>query len=186
DQLESRPESAGGDDSYVRNPLEQSRQALQEMGAGRRQLSQGDTSEQGTPGESDSGGTRATGGSGDSRPQGSQSDESGEQESSGQEGGTLEVEDQMSDDFTRSRAASPVMREIEGVVTDDTIMDIIIRELPSEATSALTEQELDVVFERVVEEAVGREETPPELQQLVRNYFLRLTRANREGAADEQ
>ena len=92
----------------------------------------------------------------------------------------------MGDDFRSSNDVRLTTREIRGTVTDETIMDIITRDLPSEATSEMTEQEREIEFQRVVEEAVGREDTPPDLQRLVRNYFLRVTMASDEGATDEQ
>jgi hypothetical protein len=186
DQLNRPPpsenaENAESGQNGASEELAESRRALAQMGADAAELSEGEGEQ---AGEAESGGAGA---GGDSSPQPDESGEPGEGETDGgQEGGTLEVDDAMDDDFRRAEDSSPVFRELKGIVTDNTIMDIIIRELPSEATSELTETERQVVFERIVEEAVNREDTPPELQRLVRNYFLRLTLAAEQGAQDEQ
>ncbi len=183
DQLNRQPRESNAESDIV-NDLEESQRVLQQMGSGLAELSEGEDLETGAAGENQRGVGR--GGPPEPGEETGSDDASDESESSGQQGGTMAMDDSATDDFRPAEQTSPVFREIEGIVTDNTIMDIIIRELPSEATSGLSEQERDVVFERVIEEAVNREETPPELQRLVRNYFLRLTFANREGAEDEQ
>jgi len=183
DQL-NRPPPESDVESDIVNDLEESQRVLQQMGSGLAELSEGEDLETGSAGENQRGVGR--GGSPEPGDETGSDDADDGSESGGQQGGTMAVEDSATDDFRPAEQTSPVFREIEGIVTDNTIMDIIIRELPSEATSELTEQERDVVFERVIEEAVNREQTPPELQRLVRNYFLRLTFANTEGADDEQ
>ena len=183
DQL-NRPPPESDAESDIVNDLEESQRVLQQMGSGLAELSEGEDLETGSAGENQRGVGR--GGSPEPGDETGSDDADDGSESGGQQGGTMAVEDSATDDFRPAEQTSPVFREIEGIVTDNTIMDIIIRELPSEATSELTEQERDVVFERVIEEAVNREQTPPELQRLVRNYFLRLTFANTEGADDEQ
>ena len=182
DQI-NRQRPADEAESDVVNELEESQRALQQMGSGLAEITEGEETEPGTAEESGVGTGR-----GDGSPEGAEGetdDMTGEQ-GSGQQGGTMAVEDESTDDFSTPEESSPVFREIQGIVTENTIMDIIIRELPSEATSRLTEQEREVLFERVIEEAVNREQTPPELQRLVRNYFLRLTMAAEQGEADEQ
>jgi hypothetical protein len=185
DQI-NRPPPAEDAESDLTNRLEESQQALQQMGSGLAELTEGEEQQSGSAEESGVGVGGGREGESPSEEGEPETEESEGQESAGQQGGTMAVQDQAGDDFQPGDDTSPVFREIEGVVTENTIMDVIIRELPSEATSELTEHERDVIFERVIEEAVNREETPPELRQLVRNYFLRLTMRDREGAADEQ
>ncbi|MFW6291234.1 MAG: hypothetical protein ACOC7V_02825, partial [Spirochaetota bacterium] len=169
--------------SDLTRELEESQRALQQMGTGLAELSEG---MEGDTGEAAGDGVGVEpGGQAPPVPPEDDPGEGGE-DAGGQQGGSVAVEDRMDDDYRRPEESSPVFREIQGIVTDNTVMDIIVRELPSEATSELTEQQRDVLFERIVEEAVNREETPPELQRLVRNYFLRLTLAAEEGAQNEQ
>ena len=176
DQLnaaQSEPTTEMPDD--LAEELDESRRVLQQMGAGL-ELQEGQEEQigerqgQGSPfGPGDEQ-------AGESREPGEEGDLEG-----GLEGGDREVDDTFQDDFARPEDGSRVFRELQGIVTDNTVLDLLIRELPSEATSVLTEEERSVVFDQVIEEAVNREQTPPELQRLVRNYFLRLTLANEEG-----
>ena len=183
DRLNESPPSAEQEpDPEVAEQLRDSQRALQQMSEGLPQLTEGEDREIGqAPGFPDRPRDEPEERP-DSPPEGSQGDSG----STGQRGGTEAVDDATDDDFRSPEDGASVFSEIQGVVTDNTIMDIIIRELPSEATAELTEQERDVLFERIIEEAVDRDEVPPELQRLLRNYFLRLTLANREGADDEQ
>ncbi len=182
DQL-NRPQQDEDAQSDLTRDLEESQRALQQMGTGLAELSEGMEGDTGEAAGEGAGVER-----GGQAPPVPPEDDPGEggDDAGGQQGGSVAVEDRMDDDYRRPEGSSPVFREIQGIVTDNTVMDIIIRELPSEATSELTEQQRDVIFERIVEEAVNREETPPELQRLVRNYFLRLTLAAEEGAQNEQ
>lgn len=182
DQL-NRSQADEESQSDLTRELEESQRALQQMGSGLAELSEGTEGEAGEAAGEGVGVDR--GGQAPPVPPEEEPGEGGD-DAGGQQGGTIAVEDRMDDDYRRPEESSPVFREIQGIVTDNTVMDIIIRELPSEATSELTEEERDVIFERIVEEAVNREETPPELQRLVRNYFLRLTLATEEGAQNEQ
>ena len=182
DQL-NRPQPEDDAESDLTRELEESQRSLEQMGSGLAELSEG---MEGETGEASGEGTGVDRG-GQAPPEPPEGEDGNEgEDSGGQQGGSVAVEDQTGDDYRRPEDSRPVFREIQGIVTDDTVMDVIIRELPSEATSQLSEQEREVVFERIVEEAVNREETPPELQRLVRNYFLRLTLAAEEGAEDEQ
>lgn len=180
DQL-NRPPPEEDAESDIVNELEESRQVLQQMGAGLSELTEGEETEIGEAGESGVGRGGEQGEGSEGEPDQSNPTEDG----FGQQGGTRAVEDELGDDFSEPEEESPIFRELQGIVTNDTIMDLIIRELPSEATSVLEEEERIVLFERVIEEAVEREQTPPELDRLVRNYFLRLTRVAQEEAADE-
>ncbi len=169
--------------SDLADELQSAQRSLQQAGVELQELTEG---EQGDIGESDASGSGAR-----SEPEdpdqlpGDGQDTSGEG-NSGQQGGETPVADAMDDTFARIEEANPVFRQIEGVVGEGTIRDVIIRELPSEAISRMTEMEREIAFERVIEEAVGRENTPPELQHLVRNYFLRITLGKDQGEQDEQ
>jgi len=179
DQLNLNPETNVPSD--ISDELEFARQTLQQAGSGVQQLSEGDEL-----GEAGQNSTDARGGSaGDSEPSGPGRDMEGEG-GSGQSGGEKAVTDAMDDTFARIEDANPVFRQIEGVVGEGTIRDVIIRELPSEAISQLDEAEREVAFNLVIEEAVRREDVPPELHQLLRNYFLRITLGSDQGDADEQ
>lgn len=182
DQLNLNPESTEG--AGTAEELENIQRSLQQAGIDVQELSPGDDErigeQPGPPGESLRGGP-----SGDEQESGPGEDLAGEGES-GETGGDEPVGDAMNDTFRRIEEASPIFRQIEGVIGEGTIRDVIIRELPSEAISRLDEREREVAFERVIEEAVAREDTPPELQSLVRNYFLRITLGKEEGAEDEQ
>jgi hypothetical protein len=174
----NRPPPDEDAESDVVNELEESRRIVEQTGEGLAQITEGEDVPVGP--RADSGISQG----GDAReseqaPPPQQSEES-EDSGEGQQGGTVAVEDATGDDFQRVEDASPVFRELDGVVTDNTMLDVIIRELPAEATSELTVEERDTLFERVIEEAISREETPPELQRLVRNYFLRVTRVAEE------
>ncbi|MCK4515367.1 MAG: hypothetical protein KAU31_08930, partial [Spirochaetaceae bacterium] len=172
-RLNQRPENQVPSD--LADELRNARQALQQAGVGMQELTAG---EEGAAGEAGAG-VRSDPEDPDQLP-GDGQDTSGEG-NSGQQGGKTAVADAMDDTFTRIEEASPVFRHIEGVIGEGTIRDVIIRELPSEAISRMTEMEREVAFERVIEEAVGRENTPPELQHLVRNYFLRITLGKDQG-----
>lgn len=184
DQLNRPPPADEDAQTDLTRELEQSQRALQQAGSGLSRLDEGDNRE---PGQAEGEGVGVgRGRQGEEPSTGENGEQPGGDQAPGQQGGTGAVDDTGDDDFRSPEDSSPVFREIQGIVTDNTIMDIIIRELPSEATSGLSEQEREVAFERIVEEAVTREDTPRELQRLVRNYFLRLTMANEEGAEDEQ
>jgi hypothetical protein len=150
--------------------LEETRRSLGSPSGNLEELTRGEDVERG-------------GGGGGSPPRGSSMEGGGEggggsaegsesRESPGQLAGDQPEQDTMGDDFEQSGEAGQSLRELRGTITNNSIMDIIIRELPSEAISEMTEEERDVHFQRVIEEAVGREDTPPDLQRLVRNYFL--------------
>lgn len=180
-QLNQRPETQVPSD--LADELQSAQRSLQQAGIGLQELTEG---EQGDAGESDESGSgvRSDPEDPDQLPSDGQ-DTSGEG-NLGQQGGETAVADAMDDTFAGIKEASPIFRQIEGVIGEGTIRDVIIRELPSEATSRMTEMEREVAFERVIEEAVGRENTPPELQHLVRNYFLRITLGKDQGEQDEQ
>ncbi|MFP4376532.1 MAG: hypothetical protein ACLFP4_05770 [Spirochaetales bacterium] len=184
DQLNRPPPSEDADSDIV-NELEESQRIVEQTGQGLAELSQGEDNQVGAAAEE---GVSRGGGSDEEREE--QPDSSGQSqsgtESEGQQGGDAAVADATGDDFTRIEDASPIFRELDGIVTNDTIMDIIIREMPSEATSQLNEQERDAAFERVIEQAMEREQLPPEAQRLVRNYFLRITRMNQNEENNEQ
>lgn len=179
DQLNLNPETTVP--SEMSEDLEFARQTLQNAGEGVQELSAGDEDGFGEPGE---GQTNVRGGSGEEASDaGRATDGPGNQ---GQSGGDRAVADAMDDTFNRIEETNPLFRQIEGVVAEGTIRDVIVRELPSEAISQLDEAEREVAFETVIEEAVGREDVPPELQQLLRNYFLRITLGSDQGETDEQ
>jgi len=185
DQLNATTDDAAMADA--RQELDQARRSLGSSAGDLSDFFEGDDSQTGGGGslsmaEEGGGGRGDSGGNGGSSSGGSEEAE----DTGGQMAGDQAVEDTMADDYQYASGNRGTLREITGTVTDETIMDIITRELPSEATSELTEQEREIEFERVVEEAVGREDTPPDLQRLVRNYFLRVTMASEEGATDEQ
>lgn len=180
-QLNQRAETGAGSD--MAEELENVQRSLQRAGSGVQELTQGEEGDFGEPSEAGAG-VRSDPEDSDQRPGGGQ--DPGGEENPGQEGGETAVADAMDDTFARIEEASPVFRQIEGVIGEGTIRDVIIRELPSEAISGMTEVEREVAFERVIEEAVGRENTPPELQHLVRNYFLRITLGKDQGEQDEQ
>lgn len=177
DQLNTAPPEPDEVESDIVNELTESQQVLQQMGSGLAELTEGADDQAGSAAESGIG----AGGQGEVPESAPPQDGSGQDALGGELGGTREVDDTFDDDFARPEETSPILREIQGVVTDNTILDILIRELPAEATSELTEEDRDVLYDRIVEEAVNREQTPAELQQLVRNYFLRLTLAHEEG-----
>ena len=173
----SRPPPADDAETDLVDDLNESRRVVEQAGAGLADLSEGDEHAAGEAGRgSDS---PATGG--DPSDEGSSDVGAG---GGGGRAGTAEAEADRRGDFTRIEEAR-ILRELHGIVTEGSIMDFIIRELPSEATSLLTEEDRAVAFERVVEAAVRRDEPPAELRRMVRNYFLRLTLADR-GAGDEQ
>jgi len=180
-QLNQRPENQVPSD--LADELQNVRQSLQQAGVGVQELTEGEQGDGGEEGESGAG-VRSDPEDSDQLP-GEGQDTSGDG-NAGQQGGETAVADAMDDTFARIEDASPVFRQIEGVIGEGTIRDVIIRELPSEAISSMTEIEREVAFERVIEEAVGRENTPPELQHLVRNYFLRITLGKDQGEQDEQ
>ncbi|MEE8441097.1 MAG: hypothetical protein V3S41_05190 [Spirochaetia bacterium] len=169
--------------SDLADELENVRQSLQQAGGEVQELTEGEEDEFGEVGES---GARVRIGPQDPDQLPGDGQDAGGEGNMGQQGGTTAVADAMDDTFARIEEANPVFRQIEGVVGEGTIRDVIIRELPSEAISRMTETEREVAFERVIEEAVGRENTPPDLQQLVRNYFLRITLGKDQGEQDEQ
>ncbi|MCK4515875.1 MAG: hypothetical protein KAU31_11485, partial [Spirochaetaceae bacterium] len=180
-QLNQRPENQVPSD--LADELRNVQRSLQQAGVGMQELTEGeqeDFGEAGGPGAA----ARSDPQDPDQLPNDGQ-DTSGDG-NTGQQGGKTAVADAMDDTFARIEDASPVFRQIEGVIGKGTIRDVIIRELPSEAISRMTEMEREVAFERVIEEAVGRENTPPELQHLVRNYFLRITLGKDQGEQDEQ
>jgi hypothetical protein len=181
DQLNLSPETQRGSD--LAEQLANARQSLQQAGAGMESITEGLDNESGEAGESGAAGRLGP----DDREQlpSEAPDEEGES-SPGQEGGETAVADAMDDTFSRIEGANPIFRQIEGVMGEGTIRDVIVRELPSEAISGMTETEREVAFERVIEEAVGRENTPPELQHLIRNYFLRITLGKDQGEQNEQ
>lgn len=106
--------------------------------------------------------------------------DSGGNSGEGQTGGTSPTDDTFNDPFTRP-GETPTLRELRGEVTRSEVMDIIIRDIPSEAISTLSEEEAITQFESVVESALPREATPTELRDVVKSYFLRITMR----AADE-
>jgi hypothetical protein len=181
DQLNRTPEEDALADAA--EELERSRSSLRSPRGPTSELSPGEDRQPGEGGSTSMSappeGQAPGGGAGDPS-----AGDNEEQEGAGQSAGDQPVEDTNEDDFSLSGEAGRTIREIQGTITEETIMDIIIRELPSEATSELTEEERDVQFQRVVEEAVGRGDTPPDLQRLVRNYFLRVTMATEEGAEE--
>jgi hypothetical protein len=181
DQLNLAPETQGNSD--LAEQLDSARHSLQQAGAGIEKITEGPEGEFGEPGE-----PGAAGGFGQENDEelSSSGQGAGGETSSGQQGGEKAVADAMDDAFTRIEGANPLFRQIEGVIGEGTIRDVIIRELPSEAISRMTETEREIAFERVIEEAVGRENTPPELQHLVRNYFLRITLGRDQGVQNEQ
>lgn len=103
----------------------------------------------------------------------------------GQSAGTTPTEDEFETEFRRP-ADTPTLRELRGEVTRNQVMDVIIRDLPSEAVSSLSESERIAQFESVVENAIPREATPTELRDVVKSYFLRITvrATEEEGEAD--
>lgn len=176
DQL-NRPPPAEDAESDIVNELEESRRIVQQTGEGLAEVTEGEDGPIGQRGES---GVSAGGDTEQEEEPPAQDGEQSDSGAAGQQGGDMAVEDATGDDFQRVEDASPVFRELDGIVTENTMLDVIIRELPSEATSELSEQERDAAFEQVIEEAISREETPLELQRLVRNYFLRVTRVAEE------
>jgi len=184
DQLNSPPPAEDADNDIVKE-LEESRRIVEQTGQGLSELSQGEENQTGAA--SEQGVSRGGGTEGDEREELDSSGESESQgESEGQQGGAAAVTDATGDDFSRIEEASPIFRELDGIVTNNTIMDVIVREMPSEATSELSEQERDAAFERVIEQAMEREQLPPDSQRLVRNYFLRITRMNQNEENNEQ
>ncbi len=177
----SRPQPPD-DATDLTEELRESQRVLEQTGAGLIELTKGDDRQIGEA--LDSGVGR------DAAPQRTQADEVPADDAAstrgdpgdGLEGGTAAAETGMDGDFRRPEGG-PIFRELRGVVTEGTIMEIIIRDVPAEATSGLSEQERAIVIERVVEEAVARENPPPQLRSLVRNYFLRLAGT---GANDER
>ncbi len=164
--------------------LRESQRVLQQMGAGLAELTEGQDER---IGEAEDSGVGRDPTSREMRAEEVQpEDASGDtaQGDGGREGGTVAAEPRMDGDHRRPEEG-PIFRELRGIVTDGTIMEIIIRDLPAEATSKLSEQERAVMIERVVEEAVSREAPPPEIRSLVRNYFLRLAGTGG-GSHDEQ
>jgi len=178
DQLNLSPDAQVGSD--LAEELENVRRSLQQAGVEVQELTEGDDGESGESGA----GVRL--GQEDPEQSAADGNDSSGEGNSGTEGGDKAVVDAMDDTFARIEEANPVFRQIEGVIGEGTIRDVIIRELPAEAISQMTETERQVAFERVIEEAVGRENTPPELQHLVRNYFLRITLGKDQGEQDEQ
>jgi hypothetical protein len=184
DQLNRPPPSQDAESDIV-NELEESQRIVEQTGQGLAELNQGEDAQTGAAAEQ--GVSRGGGAEEEEREElesGGESESQGESE--GQQGGAAAVDDATGDDFSRIEDASPIFRELDGIVTNDTIMDVIIREMPSEATSQLSEQERDAAFERVIEQAMEREQLPPDAQRLVRNYFLRITRMNQNEENNEQ
>lgn len=181
EQLNRRP--GGEAESDITTDLSNTRRSLQQAGRGLTELTEGDDREIGQAGETGTGRGR---GREEREPLPGEGDDSNLPGTEGSEGGDEAVKDAMTDAFARIEDASPVFREIQGVIGKGTIRDVIVRELPSEAVSRLTEEERAVAFERVIEEAVSRENTPAPLQRLVRNYFLRITLGEQEGDNDDQ
>ena len=176
------PSSGEPADRDLQNELEEAGQIVQHAGDGLAELTEG-------TGESPLGDVGSSGGGRDNES-GEQletgSEQSGESSGESSAPGEAAVADAMDDAFSRVEDGGSMFRELEGVITDNSTMNYIIRELPSEAISELTEEEREVEFERVIEEAIRRENTPPELQRLVRNYFLRITLAAEQGDGNEQ
>ncbi len=181
DQL-NRPAPSEEAESDIVNDLRESRRVVEQTGEGLAEVTQGEEMPAGPRGDSGI----SQGGDENQDERSAQERNQSDQDAQGQQGGDMAIADERGDDFSRIEESSPVFRELQGIVTDSTIMDVIIRELPSEATSGLSEQERDVVFERVIEQAISREGTPPELQRLVRNYFLRVTRVAEEERNEQQ
>jgi hypothetical protein len=167
--------------------LDQARRSLGSPSGNLSEFTQGEDGDQ-TGGGGGGGGTppRDANMGGGGEGGGGSADGSESRESPGQLAGDQPEEDRSGDDYDYPDDAAQSLREVRGIIANDSIMDLLIRELPSEATSEMTEQERNVYFQRVIEEAVGREDTPPDLQRLVRNYFLRVTIAATEGASNEQ
>jgi hypothetical protein len=181
DQLNLAPEDMGSGE--LAQQLDNARRSLQQAGAGMESITEGQDGEFNEPGEAGTGG-RLGPEEQDQLP--SDGEDPDGESGPGQEGGETAVADAMEDTFSRIEGANPIFRQIEGVIGEGTIRDVIVRELPSEAISRMTEAEREVAFERVIEEAVGRENTPPELQHLIRNYFLRITLGKDQGEQNEQ
>ncbi len=173
----SRPPPADESETDLVDDLENSRRVIEQAGAGLADLSEGDERR---TGEARGGDSPTTGG--DATDDASEA--AGAGGGAGGHAGTGDPEASQDGELRRIEGGR-VLRELHGIVTEGSIMDFIIRELPGEATSLLTEDDRHVAIERVVEAAVGREEPPAELRRMVRNYFLRLTMTDR-GAADEQ
>lgn len=180
DQLNLSSDSGSSTD--VAQELDSARRNLQQAGIDVQKLSEGTDEELGQSGES---GAPVQPGADDQKPDPGSDGEPGGQAGSGQQGGETPVADTMNDAFTGIDGSNPIFRQIEGIVGDGTIRDVIVRELPSDAISRLSDAEREVAFERVIEEAVQRENPPPELQQLIRNYFLRITLGSSEGVQHE-
>lgn len=169
EQPASEAESGPADD------LEQMDQILQQSASGLSELTEGDDSR-----EAGDGGGMSIQRNPQPPSDADSGSDSGGNSGEGQSGGTTPTDDTFDDAFARP-GDTPTLRELRGEVTRSEIMDIIIRDVPSEAISNLSEEEAITQFESVIERALPREATPTELRDVVKSYFLRITMR----AADE-
>ena len=161
---------ARSDDSEtgLLNELTESRRVVEQAGAGLAELTEGDDDPVGT-----------TADSGAQRPLRTGRDDAGAADTEGQapggaQGGSASVLDGRDGSFRRLDESAQVLRRIPGVVTEGSIIDLIIRQAPTDAIARLPEVDRMVQYERVVESAMTGESVPQELERIVRDYFLRV------------
>ncbi|TVQ21475.1 MAG: hypothetical protein EA382_13635 [Spirochaetaceae bacterium] len=165
---------ARSDDSEtgLLNELTESRRVVEQAGAGLAELTEGDDDPIGTSDDSGAG-----------RPVRAGRDDAGAADTDGQapggaQGGSAAVLDGRDGSFARLDERSQVLRRIPGVVTEGSIVDLIIRQAPTEAIARLPEVDRMGQYERVVESAMAGESVPQELERIVRDYFLRIAFAD--------
>ena len=154
------------------NELTESRRVVEQAGAGLAELTEGDDDAIGTAADS-----------GARRPVRTGRDDAGSPDSDGQapggaQGGSSAVRDGTDGSFGRLDGTSPVLRRIPGVVTEGSIIDLIIRQAPTDAIARLPETDRERQYERVVESAMAGEPVPQDLERIVRDYFLRIVFAD--------
>lgn len=174
-QLQMPPPAADVPSDRV-NELQEADRIIEQSASGLAELTEGE------PGEPSGEGSGTALARGQTPPQSEASAADSESEGGeGQAGGREAVEDRFESALNRLSEGA-TLRELRGEVTQNQIMDVIIRDMPSEALSLLDEEQRAAEFERVVENAIPRDSTPSELREVVKSYFLRITMR----AADER
>ena len=89
--------------------------------------------------------------------------------------GTLPVEDEKTDDFTRSGDNNAVSADLTGAVgPDDTAAKMLVRNLPEESESNIAYEDIQRTYTEQIERALVRSDVPIAMRVYVRDYFLRI------------
>jgi len=174
------------DSSELADNLERARDQLKKLRDGSGSDSPGDGSsppEDGTPSKEQSPriaeGDLGGGAQGDSKSPSEKTPDESQPQTSG-----IGSEPAPDGGDTREDPRQPEKSRLQELPKSQTTGDVIhlfVRELPDEATAALTPDEVAQRFERVRESAIHSDAIPPERRELVRNYFLAIGTGSESG-----